>query len=96
MLDLCHNGSIVIGHIDTDGHYKFYVGDNGPGIEKKHYKRIFQMFQTLNSQEETESTGVGLAIVKKILQLYSGEIWVESVVGIGSTFFFTLPKSLPS
>ncbi|KIO49127.1 Tar ligand binding domain-containing protein [Nitrosospira sp. NpAV] len=72
--------------------WKFGIIDNGPGIEARHFERIFQLFQTLAPRDRIESTGVGLALVKKIVEMYSGEIWIESKAGIGSTFFFTLPK----
>jgi len=86
------HGQIKISFDDEDGFWKFGVTDNGPGIEEKHFEKIFQMFQTLSPRDEFESTGVGLTVVKKIVELYGGKIWVESKVGQGSTFFFTLPK----
>jgi len=85
-------GQVKIGCVEEDGFWKFSVSDNGPGIEEKHFERIFQMFQTLSSRDEFESTGVGLTVVKKIVKLYGGKIWVESKPGEGSTFFFTLSK----
>lgn len=85
-------GEIRIGCVVDGGCYRFSVSDNGPGIEEKHFDRIFQMFQTLLSRDQFESTGVGLALVKKIVEMYGGRVWVESRVGQGSTFFFTLPK----
>ncbi len=85
-------GQIKVGCVENDGFWKFSVADNGPGIEEKHFERIFQMFQTLAPRDNVESTGVGLTITKKIVELYGGRIWVESKVGEGSTFLFTLPK----
>jgi signal transduction histidine kinase len=71
--------------------WKFCVEDNGPGIEAKDFERIFQMFQTAGDRKHAESTGIGLTIVKKIVEMYGGRIWVESTVGQGSRFNFELP-----
>ncbi|MBT4510959.1 MAG: HAMP domain-containing protein [Chloroflexi bacterium] len=87
-------GTVIIGCAEVDAHWKFSVTDNGPGIEEKYYDKIFQIFQTLIPRDEVESTGIGLSIVKRIVEAHGGEVWVESVVGEGSTFFFTLPKVL--
>ncbi len=81
-------GIIVIGCMDQGNLWEFYVADNGLGIPEHHFKGIFQMFSALNS----ENTGIGLAIVNKIVKSYDGEIWVESIVGEGSTFRFTIKK----
>ena len=84
-------GQIKVGCVEEDGFWKFSIADNGPGIEEKHFEKIFKMFQALSVSEEFEGTGVGLTITKKIVELYGGHIWVESEIGKGSTFFFTLP-----
>jgi signal transduction histidine kinase len=72
-------------------HWHVSVADNGPGIEARHFERVFQLFQTLASRDELERTGVGLALVKKIVELEGGSVWLESRPGLGSTFHFTLP-----
>jgi len=85
-------GWVKIGCVEEDGFWKFSISDNGPGIEEKYFDRIFRIFQTLSARDKFESTGIGLTVTKKIVQLYGGKIWLESKVGEGSTFFFTLPK----
>jgi len=85
-------GQIKVGCVEQDGFWKFSIADNGPGIEEKYFEKIFKMFHALSVSEDFEGTGVGLTIAKKIVELYGGSIWVESKIGKGSTFFFTLPK----
>ena len=80
---------------DTEGEYwKFSVEDNGPGIEDKYFERIFQIFQTLKPRDDSENTGIGLALVRRIVDMYGGKVWVESMVGRGSTFYFTLKRDM--
>lgn len=85
-------GWVKVGCTEEDGDWKFSISDNGPGIDKKNFEKIFKMFQVVAVSEELQGTGVGLTVAKKIVELHGGKIWVESKVGEGSTFFFTLPK----
>jgi len=83
-------GHISVDYVELDGHHKFSVQDNGIGIAPEYHDKIFKIFQTLNQHKE--SSGIGLSIVKKIVDLYNGEIWVDSELGQGTTFHFTLAK----
>lgn len=73
--------------------WEFCIKDNGPGIEERHFRKIFQMFQTLNPRDEFESTGIGLTLVKKIVGMHGGTIVVQSVVREGTEFIFTIAKT---
>ena len=86
-------GFIKVACAEENGFWKFSVADNGPGIPEQHFEKIFRLFQTLQAKDQFESTGVGLTLAKKIVELYGGKIWLTSAVGQGSTFFFTLPKT---
>ncbi len=85
-------GKIAIACVEENGFWKFSAADNGPGIEEKYFEKIFQVFQTLSTHDENRSSGIGLSTVKKIVEMYGGKIWLESKIGEGSIFFFTLPR----
>ncbi|MGB3493034.1 MAG: PAS domain S-box protein [Elainellaceae cyanobacterium] len=72
--------------------YEFAVSDDGPGIEPQYYDKVFKIFQTLKARDETENTGIGLSVVKKIVETEGGAVWIESEPGQGTTFRFTWPE----
>ncbi len=85
-------GWIKIKCIEDGDFWKFSISDNGPGIGEEHFERIFRMFHTIKQNENIKGTGVGLTVVKKVVELYGGRIWIESELKKGSTFIFTFPK----
>ncbi len=85
-------GCVRLSCIEEGDFWKFSVADNGCGIEQRYFKKIFKVFQTLTRRDEMESTGIGLSVVRRIVEKYDGKIWVESEPEKGSTFYFTLPK----
>ncbi|HEX8350370.1 MAG TPA: ATP-binding protein [Hymenobacter sp.] len=85
-------GTITVGCTETKKHYEFTVSDDGPGIAPEYHEKIFLMFQTLRDRNTAESTGIGLSIVKKIIDEQQGNIRVESTPGKGAAFIFTWPK----
>jgi light-regulated signal transduction histidine kinase (bacteriophytochrome) len=83
-------GIIEIGSSETETELQFYIKDNGIGIAAQYQSKIFDVFSKLHSNDP--SSGIGLSIVKKIIDLYQGKIWLESQENIGTTFYFSLPK----
>ncbi|MGD1919692.1 MAG: ATP-binding protein [Pleurocapsa sp.] len=85
-------GKISISVEEQDHFYQFAVKDDGLGIDPQYHDRIFTIFQTLQARDTIESTGIGLSIVKKIVEGQGGKIWIESQLGQGATFYFTWRK----
>ena len=85
-------GKIAISVKDIGKFYEFAIADDGPGIDSQYHERIFRIFQTLQARDTLESTGIGLSIVKKIVESKGGTVRVESQLGLGTTFYFTWAK----
>lgn len=88
------DGTVTIAAQSQDKWVHFSVKDEGPGIAPEYHQRIWGMFQTLASRDEKESTGIGLAVVRKVVQSQGGRTWLESTPGHGATFHFTWPRRL--
>jgi len=90
------NPRVDVGYIDEGEFHKFFVKDNGIGIDPKYHGQVFGLFKRLHTDKEYEGTGAGLSIVKRVIDDHQGRIWIESEVGHGATFYFTIPKGLKS
>jgi len=85
---------VEVGFIDEPEFFRFFVKDNGIGIDPKFHDQIFGIFKRLVTDKEYTGSGAGLSIVKRIVDDHNGKIWIDSAVGEGATFFFTVPKNL--
>lgn len=88
------SAKVEVGSEEDSNEYRFYVKDNGIGIDPKFHQSIFDLFYRIQDLKSVEGTGVGLTIVLRVLETFGGRIWVDSEKGKGTTFFFAIPKNL--
>lgn len=88
------DGQINIEFEEVPNFWQFVISDNGPGIDSKYHEKIFGIFQTLDSKDTTENIGIGLSIAKKIVEQLGGSIWLKSSINSGSSFYFTIQKTM--
>jgi len=88
--------AILVSAREATSFYEFSVKDDGPGIDKTYHEKVFGVFQRLESRDKVEGTGIGLAIVKKLIERVGGQVWIDSTLGHGTTFVFSWPKVIQS
>jgi len=85
---------IEVGYVPDGAYHKFFVKDNGIGIDPKYHSQVFGIFKRLHTDKEYEGTGAGLSIIKRVVDDHQGEIWIDSQLGKGATFYFKIPADL--